>query len=217
MITAPKVAFMSRSIRKRLSITDMDWTWAPDMPKARRSPTAATTRGGAIDVATAVNAHGGPCGRMDFESETFVCHGTQDPDVLRNLAHPLGRNHGQENAVCVTGHTTHALTSEGFDASEDGTGRGNPIVATALRARDAAKGVDSDCTDTLLPMRAGVRRLTPTECERLQGFPDGHTLVPHRGKPMADGPRYRCLGNSMAVPVMAWIGRRIQAALEALP
>jgi DNA (cytosine-5)-methyltransferase 1 len=66
-------------------------------------------------------------------------------------------------------------------------------------------------------MRAGVRRLTPTECERLQGFPDGHTLVPHRGKPMADGPRYRCLGNSMAVPVMAWIGRRIQAALEALP
>jgi DNA (cytosine-5)-methyltransferase 1 len=54
-----------------------------------------------------------------------------------------------------------------------------------------------------------VRRLTPTECERLQGFPDGYTLVPHRGKPAADGPRYKSLGNSMAVPVMAWIGKRI--------
>lgn len=56
----------------------------------------------------------------------------------------------------------------------------------------------------------------PVECERLQGFKDGHTLVPYRGKPMADGPRYRCLGNSMAVPVMAWIGRRIQM-VEGLP
>ena len=54
-----------------------------------------------------------------------------------------------------------------------------------------------------------VRRLTPLECERLQGFPDNHTLVPHRGKPMADGPRYRLLGNSMAVNVMRWIGERI--------
>jgi site-specific DNA-cytosine methylase len=59
-----------------------------------------------------------------------------------------------------------------------------------------------------------VRRLTPTECERLQGFPDGYTLVPHRGKPAADGPRYKSLGNSMAVPVMAWIGRRINQAIQ---
>ncbi len=57
----------------------------------------------------------------------------------------------------------------------------------------------------------GVRRHTPTECERLQGFPDGYTQVPHRGKPAADSPRYRALGNSMAVPVMRWIGERIQA------
>lgn len=55
----------------------------------------------------------------------------------------------------------------------------------------------------------GVRRLTPTECERLQGFPDGHTLVEHRGKIAADGPRYKAIGNSMAVPVMRWIGQRI--------
>lgn len=55
-----------------------------------------------------------------------------------------------------------------------------------------------------------VRRLTPRECERLQGFPDDYTLVPYRKKLAADGPRYRALGNSMAVPVMAWLGKRIQ-------
>lgn len=60
-----------------------------------------------------------------------------------------------------------------------------------------------------------VRRLTPTECERLQGFPDGWTKVPYRGKPAEecpDGPRYKALGNSMAVPVMRWIGERIALA-----
>lgn len=57
-----------------------------------------------------------------------------------------------------------------------------------------------------------VRRLTPTECERLQGFPDGHTAIPVKGKPAADGPRYKALGNSMAVPVMRWIGLRISQA-----
>jgi DNA (cytosine-5)-methyltransferase 1 len=55
-----------------------------------------------------------------------------------------------------------------------------------------------------------VRRLTPVECERLQGFPDGYTNIPWRGKPESpDGPRYKALGNSMAVPVMRWIGERI--------
>jgi DNA (cytosine-5)-methyltransferase 1 len=55
----------------------------------------------------------------------------------------------------------------------------------------------------------GVRRLTPRECERLMGLPDDWTLVPYRGKPAADGPRYKAIGNSMAVPVMRWIGERI--------
>ena len=55
-----------------------------------------------------------------------------------------------------------------------------------------------------------VRRLTPRECERLQGFPDDYTLVPFRGKPAADGNRYKALGNSMAVPVMRWLGERIE-------
>jgi DNA (cytosine-5)-methyltransferase 1 len=55
----------------------------------------------------------------------------------------------------------------------------------------------------------GVRRLTPRECERLQGFPDNYTAIMFKGKPAADGPRYRALGNSMAVPVMKWLGERI--------
>jgi DNA (cytosine-5)-methyltransferase 1 len=55
-----------------------------------------------------------------------------------------------------------------------------------------------------------VRRLTPTECERLQGFPDNYTDIKSKNKPTPDGPRYKALGNSMAVPVMAWIGERIK-------
>lgn len=62
-----------------------------------------------------------------------------------------------------------------------------------------------------------VRRLTPVECERLQGFPDNYTGIPYRNKSAdkcPDGPRYKALGNSMAVPVMAWIGNRIQQVDE---
>jgi DNA (cytosine-5)-methyltransferase 1 len=61
-----------------------------------------------------------------------------------------------------------------------------------------------------------VRRLTPRECERLQGFPDDYTLITYRGKPAADGPRYKALGNSMAVPVMRWIGERIALVEQVL-
>lgn len=62
-----------------------------------------------------------------------------------------------------------------------------------------------------------VRRLTPMECERLQGFPDDWTLIPYRGKPAEecpDGPRYKAIGNSMAVPVMKWIMDRMDEQLE---
>jgi DNA (cytosine-5)-methyltransferase 1 len=60
-----------------------------------------------------------------------------------------------------------------------------------------------------------VRRLTPVECERLQGFPDNYTNIPWRKKPESpDGPRYKALGNSMAVPVMRWLGERIKKVEE---
>lgn len=69
----------------------------------------------------------------------------------------------------------------------------------------------------LVPNGMSVRRLTPTECERLQGFPDGWTQISWKGKPASecpDGPRYRALGNSMAVPVIRWIGRKLNEELN---
>lgn len=61
----------------------------------------------------------------------------------------------------------------------------------------------------------GVRRLLPTEAEALQGFPRNFTLVPYRGKPACDGPRYKAVGNSMATPVVRFIGERL-CRVEAL-
>ncbi|MFO0203118.1 MAG: DNA cytosine methyltransferase, partial [Alphaproteobacteria bacterium] len=70
-------------------------------------------------------------------------------------------------------------------------------------------GLDANSPPPALVHPMAVRRLTPRECERLQGFPDDFTAIQYRKKPAADGPRYRALGNSMAVPVMRWIGERI--------
>ncbi len=64
--------------------------------------------------------------------------------------------------------------------------------------------------ENVMVQAMAVRRLTPTECERLQGFPDNYTDIKSKNKPTPDGPRYKALGNSMAVPVMAWIGERIK-------
>jgi DNA (cytosine-5)-methyltransferase 1 len=80
--------------------------------------------------------------------------------------------------------------------------------ATAGTLRSDAPGTQPG--GSLIRQRMAVRRLTPREAERLQGFSDGYTLIPYRGKLAADGPRYRAIGNSMAVPVMRWIGERIQ-------
>ncbi|WP_455387417.1 DNA cytosine methyltransferase [Petrachloros mirabilis] len=103
----------------------------------------------------------------------------------------------------------HTLRGEGFDASEDGTGRGTPLVSTLTSNGDAHSGFRDE--HGLIAARSAVRRLTPRECERLQGFPDDYTLIPYRGKAAADGPRYKALGNSWAVPVVRWIGKRIKA------
>jgi len=78
-----------------------------------------------------------------------------------------------------------------------------------------AEGVGSRVSDAVISVMQ-VRRLTPRECERLQGFPDDYTQISWRGKPAdqcPDGPRYKALGNSWAVPVVRWIGWRIDAAL----
>lgn len=162
--------------------------------------------GGNIDVAACLTAKGQ---RIDFEVETFAVHGTQDHDTNLELAHTLGRNHGQENAIF----------SEPFTLAIRGRNEGSTVeirndgVANALLTPNGGRtgmGVGA------ISWGMQVRRLMPVECERLQGFPDNHTLISWRGKEATecpDGPRYRAIGNSMAVPVMRWIGERIAAAL----
>lgn len=88
------------------------------------------------------------------------------------------------------------------------TAFGGDVARTLSARHDSSPCVDRGMD--VVAVASAVRRLTPRECERLQGFPDDYTLVPYRNKPMADGPRYKALGNSMAVPVMRWIGERIQ-------
>ena len=89
------------------------------------------------------------------------------------------------------------------------------VAAYAFQPRIARNGQGAVGGHFVSTTTMAVRRLTPVECERLQGFPDGYTNIPWRGKPEApDGPRYKALGNSMAVPVMRWIGRRIAEALQ---
>jgi DNA (cytosine-5)-methyltransferase 1 len=238
------------------------------------------------------------------DHETLAVHGTQDPDTLRNMAHTLGRNHGQENAVIAfsskdSGHDakdeisptlragnssdsnqnagappaivySFAENTRGEVRFQDGDGQitgplaagggkpgqGYPAIAYAFKGGQGAKaggiGYAEEQAPTLTSASSGsnlaptvmkgmaVRRLTPVECERLQGFPDNHTLIPttkrkqltaeeyaylrhHRPeltaeqayRLAADGPRYKAIGNSMAVPVMRWIGSRIQEALHA--
>ena len=101
-----------------------------------------------------------------------------------------------------------------FESRLARNGRGAPSeIVPPLKAQSGETGKGDAAPLVMSAMQ--VRRLTPRECERLQGFPDDYTQVPYRNKP-ADGPRYKALGNSMAVPVMAWIGKRIQQVEEIL-
>lgn len=130
-----------------------------------------------------------------------VCGGSNPIHTDGSSMFPLTTRHGDQTAVAL------ALRGrEGGATAELGDG-----AAFTLRASSGG----GDKPHALVGMQ--VRRLTPTECERLQGFPDGHTRIPWRGKPAEDcpdGPRYKALGNSMAVPVMRWIGARIALQME---
>ena|SRR5579883_1880985 len=91
----------------------------------------------------------------------------------------------------------------------------NELTASTDISGTLQRGGEGGRVDGVMTPQMAVRRLTPRECERLQGFADDYTLVEYRGKPASDGPRYKALGNSMAVPVMRWIGQRI-AAVDAI-
>lgn len=204
------------------------------------------------------------------DHEALAVHGTQDPDTLKDLAHTLGRNHGQENAIAYGFKGGQGAKAGGIGYAEEqsptltSASSGTNLAPTALHSvamafqeRGRADGrtleVNGDLAYALTSPNGGgraqerniadfrtmaVRRLTPVECERLQGFPDNHTLIPTEKRKQitadeyaylrhhfpnmtaeeayrlaADGPRYKAIGNSMAVPVMRWIGERIMKAM----
>lgn len=126
-------------------------------------------------------------------------HPTQDPISSTDICHSISSGNGQGCATAAVAFAQNPLgevrIGEVFNTintNSNASGRNTPMLATAMQ----------------------VRRLTPVECERLQGFPDHYTAIPWRKKPAdqcPDGPRYKALGNSWAVPCVRWIGERIQA------
>lgn len=122
------------------------------------------------------------------------------------------------------GKTSFSIGDRAGTLRGEGHGGGHSSVAFDLRGRDGEAQLEGPHHTANIRAASGgssrsyvaqpwaVRRLTPRECERLQGFPDDFTLIPWRGRAATDGPRYKALGNSMAVPVLAWIGRRIALA-----
>jgi len=158
---------------------------------------------GSLFQAGALTAHGV---RNDFATETFCVDGVdiRNGSFTGDVAHTLQAGHHAPDP----GGTPHVL----FDPHTDHQRSQSQQPATRDPCHTLAKGQQP-------PIITGsaVRRLTPRECERLQGIPDDHTLIPWRGKPAADcpdGPRYKAIGNSKAVPVVRWIGRRIKQQLD---
>ena len=159
----------------------------------------------------------GPQGDGVNEDISFTLN-TTDRHAVAHTYSPQAIGHIVENDVagCITKN------------SGGGGETQNPafVVASTFKIRGGCEGggkgylgqdekafTISTVQDQNLHHNMAVRRLTPVECERLQGFPDGYTDIKLNGKQTPDGGRYKALGNSMAVPVMAWIGKRIQEML----
>ena len=163
------------------------------------------------------HGQGGAEIKDDGSAPTLTCN-HEAPIIFSSNGHasfaegvnPLRAKPGSDHetlAVCVSGEPyTLAIRGRGdeirLETRQDGT-------ANALLTPNGGRG---GIGVGAISWGLQVRRLLPVECERLQGFPDGHTQIPYRKKPDSvcpDGPRYKACGNSMAVPVMRWIGLRI--------
>jgi len=156
----------------------------------------------------------GNCGVMEQGDKTAALNCNTDPT---------------QQIIAYQCHGTNVGEMGTLRTGNQGVTGGVPFVVRDERGRCNDGRVSEDSTFPLhatkgpseqqtLVSGMAVRRLTPRECERLQGFPDDYTLIPWRGKPREqcpDGPRYRVLGNAFPVPVMRWIGERI-AMVEAI-
>lgn len=147
---------------------------------------------GPIDVATACRAKGGS-GHGDFESETFIAF---DPTQVTSATN---RSNPQPGGPCHTLAKGAHAPAIAFHGSQDPDVSGDVTHPCGRNQGQETSALTS----------AGVRRLMPVECERLQGFPDGWTDITYRGKPAKDGPRYQAIGNSWAIPPVRWIGQRM--------
>lgn len=160
---------------------------------------------------------------IPFDTTQITSAGNYSRPQPGDPAHPLAAGaHAPAIAFSCKDHGADAgeiaptLRSMEFEGSH-ANGGGQVAVAFHNRQDPDVSGsvthpLGAEDNGLGLGLGLKVRRLTPIECERLQGFPDDYTLVPVRGKPAADGPRYRALGNSMAVNCMRWIGERVDAA-----
>jgi DNA (cytosine-5)-methyltransferase 1 len=189
---------------------------------------------GSRDVATTLSTKNQ---RNDFETETFVVsafNSRQDPIVTGDKSGALSASSPQAEAVLSVairgrdgGSGIEIRSDSVASALRASQGGSDKAMVLALQAGVTRENPDSGPDgmgvreNLAYTMEArsevqmvggfsyGVRRLMPFECARLQGFPDDYLDIPYRGKPAADGPKYKALGNSMAVPVMRWIGERI--------
>ena len=134
-------------------------------------------------------------------SNSYVAFSAKDYGADSDEIAPTLRGMGHEGSHANGG----GQIAVAFSTNQRGELRERPVHASLNRSRGGGNQFDG------VMEQMAVRRLTPRECERLQGFPDDYTLVEYRAKLAADGPRYKALGNSMAVPVMRWIGERIAA------
>jgi DNA (cytosine-5)-methyltransferase 1 len=146
--------------------------------------------------------------RYDSETDTMIP--SAQPTVLMDQGGSV-MNIMSDGTVGTLRRETHGHEPVIMQPIAFGVGE-KPDVGHCLRS--GASKADKHESTTYIKQSMAVRRLTPTECERLQGFPDGYTDIQPNGKQTPDGPRYKALGNSMAVPVMRWIGERIQMGEE---
>jgi DNA (cytosine-5)-methyltransferase 1 len=158
------------------------------------------TQGRALYESTAIV---GPLAPTAFSAKDHGADAGPLAPTLRAMTHDRSHaNAGGQVAVC-------------FESRVARNGRGGPSeLVPPLKAQSGGSGRGDGAPLLAVSGTLAVRRLTPRECERLQGMPDDYTLIPYRGKPAADGPRYRAIGNSMAVPVMRWIGARMRRVEE---
>lgn len=183
---------------------------------------------GAVDVATACRAKGGT-GHGDFDSETFVlCRPTHDVatsvtgrDPSRGADSDFTSTHVVYSAYSTSGAPDsheNIVSSSAIAFTERGRAKGRTFEYQEEQAYCLMNPGSGGRTHSrqIMTSQRQVRRLTPIEGERLQGFPDNYTRIAWRGSPpeeCPDGPRYKAVGNSMPTTVMRWIGERIERAI----